>query len=124
MALPSLLDEIDRLFDELIRRPWGGATPALVPAEIREVEDGWLIEMPVEGMRATDLRLEVQGRQLLISGQRRHVERRQGKGGWSGTQRQVSFHRSVTLPANANPNDIDAKIEGATLAIHIGKRRP
>jgi len=119
MALPSILDEIDRLFDELIHRPWGGAARQLAPAEIREVDDGWIVELPVEGMRATDLKIEVHGRRLTVSGHSEQ-ERRQGPSGWSKQER--SLHRTITLPAATTAQDIEATIAGSTLAIHV--RRP
>ncbi len=125
MALPSVLDEIERLFDELIRRPWGSARRELVPAEIHEVEDGWRVDIPVEGMQAADLKVEVHGRRLTITGQRsRQHERREGQTAWTRTRQEISFQRTITLPAGADPDDIDAKIEGSKLAIHIGRRRP
>lgn len=124
MPLPSVLDEIDRLFDELIRRPWGSATHRVVPSELRAVEDGWVVEMPVEGMRAADLTVEVKNRQLTVSGHRRgQREGRHGTGGWSKSEHEISFQRTMVLPPDADPDAIDAKIEGATLSIHIRKRR-
>jgi HSP20 family protein len=125
MALPSVLDEIDRLFDELIRRPWGSPTRELVPAEMREVEDGWRIELPVEGMRAADLKVEVQGRRLTILGKRRQEkEHRYGRTGWTRTQQEVAFQRTFTMPQDIDRDEIEAKIEGSTLTIYVRRRRP
>ena len=125
MALPSVLDEIERLFEELIRRPWASGRRELVPAEVHEVEDGWRVDIPVEGMGAADLKIEVHGRRLTVTGQRSHQrERREGQRAWTRTRQEVAFQRTITLPAGADPDDIDAKIEGSTLAIHIGRRRP
>jgi len=125
MALPSVLEELDRLFEELVRRPWGSISRRLVPAEIREVADGWIVELPVEGLRAADLKVDVQGKQLTVTGHRRlHRERRHDKAAWTQTQQEVSLHRTLRLPSGANPDDIEAKLEGSTLTIHLGKRKP
>lgn len=123
MPLPSVLDEIDRLFDELIRRPWG-SNRELVPAEVREIEDGWLVKLPVEGLTAADVQVHVRGNQLTISGQRRQARERRGKAGWTQTQQQITFHRIIELPAGADPDNIDAKVEDSTLSIHIHRRKP
>lgn len=119
MALPSVLDEIDRLFDELHRR-WGVSARQLVPAAVREVEDGWIIELPVEGLRAGDLRVEVQGRRLTITGYRwrQHTHRHRGTA-WS---HETSLHQTIALPADADPDSVEAKIEGDRLTIHVRKR--
>jgi len=112
MALPSVLEELDRLFEELVRRPWGSISRRLVPAEIREVADGWIVELPVEGLRAADLKVDVQGKQLTVTGHRRlHRERRHDKAAWTQTQQEVSLHRTLRLPSGANPDDIEAKLE-------------
>ncbi|MBI1817406.1 MAG: Hsp20/alpha crystallin family protein [Deltaproteobacteria bacterium] len=123
MALPSILEEIDRLFDELIHRRWGPASRQVVPTEIREVADGWLIELSIEGLRAADLRVEVHGRTLTISGQRRREQARsEGPSAWSRAQQNIALHRTITLPGEARPNDIEAKVQGANLSIHVRRR--
>jgi HSP20 family molecular chaperone IbpA len=125
MALPSVVDEINRLFDELIRQPWGAVPRQLSPASLREVEDGWLVEIPVEGLRAEDLKVEVHGRRLTVLGHRRsEQERRHGTSGWSRSQREHTLHQTVTLPAEADPDDLEARIEGAHLTVHIRRRTP
>jgi HSP20 family molecular chaperone IbpA len=125
MALPSLVDEINRLFDDLIRRPWGAGARQLSPAVIREETDGWVVEIPVEGMRAADLKVEVHGRRLTILGHRRSdQERRHGTSGWSRSQREQTLHQTVTLPADADPEDLEAQIEGSRLTVHVRRRRP
>ena len=123
MPLPSVLDEIDRLFDELIRQPWG-SNRELVPAEVREIEDGWLVKLRVEGLTAADLQVHVRGTQLTISGQRREARERRGKASWTQTQQEITFHRTIALPAGADPDNIDAKVEDSTLSIHIRRRKP
>ena len=125
MALPSVVDEINRLFEELIRRPWGASPRQLSPAAIREVDDGWVVEIPVEGMRAEDLKLEVRGRRLTVLGHRRsEQERRHGASGWSRSQREYTLRQTVTLPAEADPEDLEPRIDGAHLTVHIRRRLP
>jgi len=124
MALPTVIDEIDRLFDELVRRPWGAASRQLVPAEFRAVKDGWVVELPVQGMRAKDLTVEVHGRRLTIHGHRRQEqEQRHGQAGWSRTQQEMSLHRTIHLPDEVDPDNIEANVEGSTLSIHVRRRK-
>jgi len=124
MALPSVLDEIDRLFDELVHRPWAAASRQLVPVQLREVKNGWIVDVSVEGIRPADLKIEVHERQLTISGQRRSRPqlRHQGEE-WTRRLAEVSWYRTIPLPVEANPDDVEASVEGATLSIHIGRRR-
>jgi HSP20 family protein len=124
MPLPSVLDEIDRLFDELVRRPWGMSARQVVPAEVHEVKDGWMVKLPVEGLTAADLQLHVQGDRLTISGHRRRARERRGETSGTQTQQEIAIHRTIPLPAGADPESIDAKIEDSTLTIHIRRRQP
>jgi HSP20 family protein len=123
MALPSVFDEINRLFDELIHERWGGSRQ-LVPASLREVEHGWVIELPVEGLRVQDLRLEVQGQRLTVSSHRRHEEEKEHpRAGWSRIEQQTTLRRTIMLPAAGDPNDVEARIEGGVLFITINRRK-
>jgi HSP20 family protein len=124
MPLPSVLDEIDRLFDELVRRPWGMGARQVVPAEVREVKDGWVVKLLVEGLTAADLQVHVQGDRLTVSGHRHRARERRGETGWTQTQQEIAIHRTIALPAGADPDSIDAKIEDSTLTIHIRRRQP
>lgn len=122
MPLPSVLEELDRLFQQLVHEPWG-TSAALEPPELKEVEDGWVLEFRVEGLRAADLVVDVQGRRLTVRGRRRVSERqRQPLGGWSVSEREVAFSRSVTLPVSVVAADVEARLEDSVLKLHV--RRP
>lgn len=124
MALPSVVEEIDRLFDELVRRPWSTLRPAS-PAAVKAVEDGWLIEVPIDGLQAADIEVELRGRRLTIVGARRseHQQRHGGRT-TARTRQSVSLFRTITLPAEVGPEDIEARVEDATLIVHVRKREP
>jgi HSP20 family molecular chaperone IbpA len=125
MPLPTVLDEIDRLFDELVHRPWGESARQVTPLDVRQVEDGWVVTLPVEGLSAKDLHVHVERNWVTVSGQsRRTQERRQGTTGWSRTEQTYSLSRTIALPAGADPDHIDAAIENSTLTIHIRRRKP
>jgi len=124
MALPSVFDEIDRLFDELIHQPWGGARRAVVLTEIRETEGGWIVEMPSEGMRAEEVTVAVHGRRLTVTGTRQREQQRAQGRGWTRTRQEVGFERTVTLPAEADADKIEATIEGSRLHLRVPRRRP
>jgi HSP20 family molecular chaperone IbpA len=125
MVLPSLAEEIDRLFDELVSRRWGGSLRQLTAAEVRTVDDGWVIELPVEGLEAADLEVQVEGRQLTVTGQRmRRHERRSKSQLVARSESQLSLRRTFTLPANVEAGEIAAHLDGSTLTIHIRKPQP
>ena len=124
MFLPSVVEEIDRLFDELVRRPWS-TLRAAAPTAVKAVEDGWLIEVPIDGLQATDIEVELHGRRLTISGARRtEHQQRQGSRTTARTRQAVSLFRTITLPSEVGPEDVEARVEGTTLFVHVRKREP
>lgn len=122
MRLPTLLDEIDRLFDELVRRPWGGPSQASA-ASMRAVEGGWVIEIPSEGLRPQDLRIEVQGRRLVVTGHvHRHGERREATR-WGRMEEEVSLHRTILLPEGADVAGIQSTVTGGKLVLRVRRKK-
>ena len=121
MRVPSLIDEIDRLFDELIRRPWG-ASHQLVAAQWREVEDGWIVEFPSQGLRAEDLKIEVHHGSVVVTGERRREGEERGHGVWGLSAAQVMLQRSILLPEEASAQDVHANVDGGKVTLHIHRR--
>lgn len=125
MALPSVIDEINRLFDELVRRPWGSPAHAVSPAVVREVEDGWVVTIPVEGLRAEDVKVHVEGRRLIVRGHRHTDEkRRHGSAGWSHWQQEQTLEQLITLPVEPKREDLEVRHDGKHLTVHIHRRTP
>mgnify|MGYP000117904396 CR=1 FL=1 len=124
--LPSVVDQIDRLFDELIHRRWGTAAARIQPAQVRTVDDGWEIEVPVPELTAKDLEVEVSGRELRVQGTGRKEAEQRWTGtsarSWSWSSRRVSFSRSFLLPETVDPADVDARYENGVLHIHVRRR--
>jgi len=83
-----------------------------------------MVKLPVEGLTAADVQVHVQGHALTVTGHRRQAREQRGKTGWMQTQQEVAIHRTIPLPAGADPESIDAKIEDSTLTIHIRRRQP
>ncbi|MCX8072397.1 MAG: Hsp20/alpha crystallin family protein [Candidatus Binatia bacterium] len=120
--LLSISEQIDRLFDELVHRRWGTKT-GLTPAQVKTLEDGWQIEIPVPGLKAEEIDVHVAGRELWIRGvSSRQSEHRAGVGSWARMSRNVSLTRYFLLPQTVDPADVDARLEDGVLKIHIRRR--
>jgi HSP20 family protein len=118
--VPSLLaEQIDRLFDELVRRRWG-TQAKLAPARVREVEDGWEIELAVPEMAPENLEVELRGRELTVRGTKRTA--RTGRVGLFGYTRSTSgltFMRQFLLPEVVPAEAVEARWEDGVLRIRI-----
>ena len=65
--------EVERLFDEIIHRPWEGArevrgwNPSM---DLYETADAYVLEADLPGVKAENVKVEVQNGDLVIQGQR------------------------------------------------------
>jgi HSP20 family protein len=86
-----------------------------------ETERNYVFTADLPGMKQEDVRVELQNRELVISGERQEeqldttqmqhvIERRLG-----------SFRRSITLPSDVDADAIEATFENAVLKIRIPK---
>lgn len=120
--LLSIVDQIDRLFDELVHRRWG-TRAGITPAQVKTVEDGWEIEIPVPGLTAEEIDVHVAGRELWVrAAARRQAEKQWASGSWARLSRDLTFTRSFMLPHPVDPKDVDARLEEGVLRIRIRRQ--
>jgi HSP20 family protein len=118
--------EVDRLFDDFWLLPSLGAAaeraPAWAPAtEIDERDDHYLLSIEVPGMKREELRIEAVDDQLVVSGERKLEERREGKGSRYSERRFGRFRRAFTIPSHVDAGKIEAQYEDGILKIYVPK---
>lgn len=114
----STFEDFDRLFDGFLGMRESKFTPQ---CDIEEYEKFFKLSFDVPGLKPEDLKLEVQGNQLVVSGERK-LEKNTNEKGWSRFERNYgSFQRLFTLPDVADFNDIEAHHELGVLEITIPK---
>jgi HSP20 family protein len=116
--------ELDRLFDEIIHRPWGIPGQMLEwkpPIDLYETPDAFVLEMDIPGTKRDDIRVEVEGPYLVIEGQR----------DFKRTHNRVRFHyqerccgefiRQVALPQSVDKDRIEAELKDGVLRVTLPK---
>lgn len=118
-----LIDEINRLFDEMVRDPWARPLPA--PGKIKRPDATHLdVEMPLGGHQRGDVFVAVEGQQLTVTLRRRKAEAT-GSGATAVTAKaQEELQRTFTLPEDADVAGIEAHFEDEVLRIRIRLRNP
>lgn len=117
----ALQRKMDRLFDHFFTPEWElmGKNDFLPPCEITEEGNRYLLTMEVPGIPKDQLKIEVEGDTLTISGERN--ETHQGKGKQKLTERYYgSFERSFTLPY-LSADKIQADYDNGVLKIVAAK---
>ncbi len=121
----SELGQLNERMRRMLEQTFGGMLdePAgWVPAvDIEELEDAYVVEAEVPGVKREDVNIEVSGNELTISGEikvreREGIIRRR-------TRRVGEFEFRVVLPNEVNAEGIDAKLNDGVLTVRIPKAK-
>lgn len=123
-----LRDEIDRLFDDFsFARPARGIFAFPTPTEfnpaieLTDKKDHYSLSVELPGMEQTDIDIECADGVLTISGEKRE-ESEEKTDGYLVTERSYgSFKRQLTLPADVDPDGIEAKYAKGVLKLTLKK---
>lgn len=120
--LARLRRDMDRLFEltwgDLGAAPTAGVFPAM---NVTQDADRYQVRAELPGIRTEDLQISVERNKLLVSGKRDipgesedvSYHRRERAGG--------SFSRSLTLPADLDPDKVEATYVNGVLTITLPK---
>lgn len=119
--------EVERLFDEIIHRPWGscrdirGWNPSV---DLYETDDAFLLEADLPGVRAADVGVEIENHELVLRGSR-SLEQEHGEGRFRTMERSSGhFMRRMELPGSVDKDAIKAEFHDGVLRVIIPKRKP
>ena len=118
MSLPVLHHRRDSLlagWDDLFSRI-GAFTPL---ADVEETHDAYVAEIELPGIASDDLSVEVAGRRLTVTGERKEKER---VGILRKRTRTVGrFHYEVLLPGEVDEENVQASLEASVLTVRVPK---
>ena len=131
--LLQLHSEMDRLFDNAFRnfpsmlgrsRDWPELTSVmLAPSiDIKDTDDQYLINIEIPGVAKEDVDIRVDGNTLTISGEKKQEKKEEKEHYHCIERRYGSFERTLTLPQDANVDNIDAKFKDGVLTVSIKRK--
>jgi HSP20 family protein len=115
---PSLLDEMDRLFDAAfpaLRSFNGFERQGQFPVDLYQDKDAFTVRAELPGFRKEDLRIDLANGLLTITGQQKTETKAEAV-----PERRVS--RAVLLPENIAVEKIAAAYENGVLTVTLPKR--
>jgi len=120
-------EEVRRLFQELIHQPWGGhgssAHSDWQPrVDMCETSEAIIVEVELPGVRREDVRIEVEGDTLRITGERRVTSERQERNYYRVERSHGRFARQLRLPGTVAREAIRAEFDAGILTITLPKR--
>lgn len=121
-GMPEFRRELDRLFDDFWATPsaftGGEAVAAWHPTtDVDEGDDHFLLTLDIPGMKKEDLKIEVHNEQVVVSGERKQDEKRNGY----SERRYGRFYRSFALPTHVDSAKIEAQYQDGVLKIYVPK---
>ncbi|MFN8640687.1 MAG: Hsp20/alpha crystallin family protein [Candidatus Binatia bacterium] len=104
----KLIDEINRLFEQLVRDPWSG--PPSSAGRVRSGERLFEVALPIAIGQRGDVGVAIEGRRLVVRAQRPVAP---------GTPPSTFAEHVFSLPEDADVTGIEAQFEDGTLRVRV-----
>jgi HSP20 family protein len=115
-------EEMNRLHDHFFSGRGLSKQAFQVAVDIREEEDAFYVDAEVPGLKAEDIKVDVEKNLLTLSGERR-VEKEETKDKFRRVERQYgNFTRSFTLPETVDTENISADLKNGVLELKLPKK--
>ena len=118
----------DSLFDQFFGAPAGAAdrvpAPRAIRVDVREKEDAYVVQAEIPGVKKDDIRIEVEGNEVVIGAEtRREEETRDAK--WLHVERRFGrLERRFSLPQELDDSRAEARFADGVLELTLPKKAP
>ena len=131
--LMQLHNEIDRLFNESFRgfpgmlfnnAEWPDMTSLILKPniDIKDTDKNYIVSVEIPGVSRDDVDIRVEGNLMTIIGEKKQ-ETKEEKENYQCIERQYgSFERMLTLPQDADADDIEANFKDGILTVRIKRK--
>ncbi|XP_027355868.1 17.9 kDa class II heat shock protein-like [Abrus precatorius] len=98
---------------------------AATPADVKEYPNSYVFVIDMPGLKSGDIKVQVEDDNvLLISGERKREEEKEGSKYLRMERRVGKFMRKFVLPENANTDAISATCQDGVLTVTVNKLPP
>lgn len=120
-------DPIDRLFERLGAPVFGNggefASAYAYPFDLYETDEALVLEMSVPGLRAEDLEISIEGRQLTVRGAVPEGQDAEERRYWTRNIPRGEIGRTIRLPASVDTDGIQAHVHDGLLTLTMPKQQ-
>ena len=125
--------EMDRLFNNTLHNfpgmlnsssdwPEMSSTDLSPSLDIKDTDDNYLINLEIPGVAKEGVDIRVDGNTLTISGEKKQEKTEEKENYHCIERRYGSFTRTLSLPQDANVDNIDAKFKDGVLMVTIKRK--
>lgn len=121
-GMGDVFEDFDRIVDTFLRPKYASTVNFQPSCDVSETKDHYLVIFDMPGVKKDDIKIEVQGNELVISGERQREMREQGGEATLRVERSYGkFERTFTLPATIAADKIEAHYENGVLNVALPK---
>lgn len=119
-----LSHEVERMFDEMIHRPWGfcrdvrGWNPSV---DLYETDEAYILEADLPAVKPEDVKVEMQNGDLVLEGWRALEKSHSGDKFHTMERSSGQFTRRLKLPETVNKEAIQAEFKDGVLRVVLPK---
>ena len=119
----TLREAMNSLLEDSFVSPQSGRGQALtMPLDVAETKDAFIVEASLPGVKAEDLDISFQDNVLTITGETRQEQRSGEKPNYHRIERRYGrVARSLSLPTQVQPDQIQATLNNGILRLEIPK---
>lgn len=122
VRMGDVFEDFDRIVDSFLRPNFAMTVNFQPSCDVNETKDHYLVSFDMPGVKKEDIKIEVQGNQLVISGERqREVKEENGEATLHHERMYGRFERTFTLPATIAADKIEAHYENGVLNVGLPK---
>lgn len=118
----DVFDDFDRTVESFLRPTLAKTVNFQPSCDINECKDHYLVTLDIPGVKKEDIKIEVTGNNLVISGERqREVKQQDGNAPLYHERTYGKFERTFVMPTSVNTEKIEAHYENGVLNIALPK---
>lgn len=121
----SLQSDVNRLFNTFFESAGSGngagSSAWAPPMDLVESGDHFRLTADLPGLSENDIKIEVEDRTLVVSGERKTRHEDSGENYYRLERATGTFKRSLTLPQGVDPDEITARFDNGVLELTIPK---
>lgn len=122
VMMADVFEDFDRIVDSFLKPTYASTVNFQPSCDVNETNDHYLVSFDMPGVKKEDIKIEVQGNQLVIAGERqREVKGEDGDANLRHERVYGKFERTFTLPTTINADKIEAQYENGVLNIALPK---
>ena len=120
-VLGSFRDEMNKLFENFMRRGSAAGMGVVPPLDVSETEESILVKIEVPGIEPKDIDISISGDNLTIKGEKNAEKEEKGKNYHFVERSYGSFSRTIVLPASVKFEQVKAEYKKGILEITLPK---